>query len=279
MTLFNSPTVLTKELKIQQVATGRRIRLSTNFLDNFGFQAGTRLMAKRCTQGFDLVPTTSPTSPWKVHTRRYGHRRNNPTESIIDIQNNSFINQVIPEGVDRLHFTLMNQHILVRPVYAPLFNIRRSMRNVADVKAFLALSSGLDAIAFTNVGFNIQGVLDWRPQEARDKQDFTETGICTFLANHKPQYVFNEDLSTVDVKQLAKRLNANGPVSMLSIGLQCDDHSTAKSATLKRADIAQFKPSSRELAYYALKLIEAVDLRLYSLKTYLDGMDRKHKAF
>jgi hypothetical protein len=45
--MFNTPTVLTKELKIQCLpSTGqRRIRLSTNFLRNFGFNPGIRLHA------------------------------------------------------------------------------------------------------------------------------------------------------------------------------------------------------------------------------------------
>jgi len=262
MVNFHTPEALTKELQIQHVAsTGqRRIRLSTNFLGNFGFLPGTRLTARHCSRGFDLVPSTQANSPWKVHLRRYAHRRNNPTESIIDIQGNDFINKVVPCNVERLHFTLLQNQILVRPVYAPLFHIRQRMQNCTEkgLCSFLALSSGLDAVAFAKAGFSIQAVLDWRPPEVRDAADLTETGLCTVLANHKPRLVFNEDITRVDMRRLAGKLRTIGDVAMLGIGLQCDDFSSAKSASHKRAERAEFRPSSRELGFYATRLIDEV---------------------
>jgi DNA (cytosine-5)-methyltransferase 1 len=258
--MFHTPTSLTKELKIQRVAsTGkRRIRLSTNFLNGFGFLPGTRLAAQIQSTGFDLFPTQQADSPWQVHSRAYAHRRNNPTESIIDIKGNAFIDRVVPAAVERLHFTLLQQRIIVRPVYAPLFHIRRSMRDRTGeaLKAFLELSSGLDGIAFANAGFNIDAVLEWRPPEARDVTDLTETGICTFLKNHKPRFVINEDIAAVDMRALANRLKDVEPLALLSIGIQCDDFSSVKSFALRRAEVAEFRPSSRELGYYAAKLIE-----------------------
>lgn len=207
-------------------------------------------------QGFDLVP--QPASSWKVHERAYTQRKNNPLETIIDIQSEAFIQRVIPVGVERLHFTMQPQQIAVRPVFAPLFHIRRALQHSDPFNCFLALSSGLDAFSFTDVGFRIQAVLDWRPPEARDTQDLTETGLCTFLANHQPELVFNEDITTVEPGRISEQLQQCGPIAVLSIGLQCDDFSTAKSARLKRQEIAEFRPSSRELGYYAMKLIEGI---------------------
>jgi DNA (cytosine-5)-methyltransferase 1 len=248
---------LTKELKIQETSGRRRIRVSTNFLDRFGFSPETRLAARLCGTGFDLVPTSAMDSPWKVHRRSYPQRRNNPTESVIDISLGEILSPSVPCGVDRLHYTFTPGRIQVRPVYEPLFHVRRSMKSAPTLASFMAMSSGLDAHAFHEAGFDIRGLLEYRPNEARDKIDLTESGVCTFLANHRPSVVFNEDISRVDMRRVRRSVARQiGTLALLQIGLQCDDFTTVKSPRLKREEMATFRPSSRELGHYALRLVE-----------------------
>ncbi len=250
---------LTKELKIQETSGRRRIRVSTNFLDRFGFKPETRLTARVRGAGFDLLPSLDSASPWKVHRRSYPQRRNNPTESVIDISLGEGLSPIVPCGVERLHYTFTSGCIQVRPVYAPLFHVRRSMKSSPTMASFMAMSSGLDAHAFARAGFDIRGLLEYRPGEVRDTVDLTESGVCTFLANHKPSVVFNEDISRVDMDRVRRSVGRNiGALALLQIGLQCDDFSTVKSPRLKREEMLSFRPATRELGHYALRLVEAL---------------------
>lgn len=255
---FHKPTLLTKELKIQTVSgIGRRIRLSTNFLRDFGFTAGTRLDISLGSRKGTIKPAEE--GNWKVHERRYPQRKNNPTESVIEFSNQGMLDALAPAGYDRIHFTISDNRIQLRPVAQALFHIRKKFRQTNTLEAFMALSSGLDAWTFREAGFNMGAILEYRPREVRDSIDLTETGMCTFLRNNRAKLALNEDITTIDIERVGRLLERHvGHVAVLSLGLQCDDFSNAKSARLKEKEIAEFLPSSRELGYYATKLIERV---------------------
>ena len=247
--------MLTKELKVQELETGRKIRLSSNLLRNFGFTPQTRLAVHHDSRALILAPDEGGSI--KVHERRYGGTRSR--EAVIELASQQLIDRFLPSGYDRVHFTFERSRLTLRPVCPHLFHIRKAFRTVDTLHAFMALSSGVDAAAFADVGFRISAALDWRPPEARDRSDLTESGIQTFLANHQPSLVFNEDLTTVNSLNVGAILRRKlGPIACLSIGLQCDDFSSVKSAALKRTECQEFRPSSRELGYYATKLLENV---------------------
>jgi DNA (cytosine-5)-methyltransferase 1 len=269
---FHRPEVLTKELKVQQVpGVGRRVRLSTNFLRDFGFNAGTRLDVQLGSRKGIIVP--SDEGNWKVHERSYRRRKNNPTESVIEFASQPLLDRMIPAGHDRVHFTLSRGRIEVRPVRQALFYIRKRFRSAESLEAFMALSSGLDAWTFREAGFNLAGVLEYRPQEARDTIDLTETGICTFLRNNAVKLAFNEDITTIDIERVGRLVEERvGPLAVISCAVQCDDFSNAKSARLKEREIAEFRPSSRELGYYATKLIE----RLQPASVFIENVPGWH---
>jgi len=141
----------------------------------------------------------------------------------------------------------------------PAFHIRQRMQNCTEkgLCSFLALSSGLDAVAFAKAGFSIQAVLDWRPPEVRDAADLTETGLCTVLANHKPRLVFNEDITRVDMRRLAGKLRTIG--MWLCWGSVCSATISAPpNQPATRGRRGGVSPSSRELGFYATRLIDEV---------------------
>ena len=246
--------ILTKELKVQTLPTGRKVRISSNLLRGFGFTPETRLGTEQL--GQDLILRPQPDGPFKVHERGYADR---PRETVIELASQDLINRILPSAWDRIHFTFRPESITLRPLAPQLFAIRKSFRHADSLNAFMALSSGLDASVFKESGFRIRAALDWRPNEARDSKDLTESGLQTFLANHNPDIVINEDLASCNPQDIAALVKSRiGPIATLSIGLQCDDWSNCKSPALKRIEMAEFRPSSRELGYYATKLIEAL---------------------
>lgn len=247
--------ILTKELQVQELPIGRKIRVSSNVIREFGFTPATRLGV--VSSGKAVVLSPQADGLIKVHERGYAGLR--PPETVIELSSQPLINGLLPAGWNRVHFTFETSRITIRPVAPQLFHIRKEFRRVRHLDAFMTLSSGLDASAFAAAGFRISAVLEWRPPEARDDNDLSETGMRTFLANHQPLLAFNEDLTTINPRTTAALVRQKiGIVACLSCGLQCDDWSLAKSATLKRAEMAEFAPSSRELGYYATKLLEEV---------------------
>lgn len=250
--------MLTKELKVQSLPGGRKLRVSSNLLRPLGFTPETRLSVKA--QRGSLILSADPSGDLKVHERSYNAGRR-PREAVIEISSQKAIDGLLPPGWDRVHWTFTPSSAVLRPVQPRLFWIRKQFREVDRLHAFMTLSSGIDARVFQDSGFSITATLDWRPPEARDagRPDASETGVHTTVVNTPPRFVFNEDISTVDASRVASLLRSKvGPIATLSCGLQCDDHSQAKSAKLKQAEMAAFLPGARELGYYATKLIEEV---------------------
>jgi DNA (cytosine-5)-methyltransferase 1 len=262
---INAPEVATKELALQHnVASSERwLRVSSNMLNLFGFEPGAhferRVLGHGC--GFELA-LTCRRDAIKVHRRTYKHRRNNPFETVIDIRGQSFINSAVPVGADRVHYTFRNGVIVGRPVYDRTFHIRKAIRDPkTPLEAFIGLSSGIDAISFGpgGAGFGLQGLLEYRPQEARDgARDKTETGIMTAMANHAFRFVFNEDIYRVDFGQLAETLKGQPRVAVLVLSPQCDDFTQIKARSLREASIASLD-TTVDMGYECLKLIETIN--------------------
>jgi DNA (cytosine-5)-methyltransferase 1 len=119
------------------------------------------------------------------------------------------------------------------------------------------MSAGVDVHCLASAGFSIRAVLEYRPQERRDKQDLTETGALNILANSKPSLLFNQDISKVDWSGVQQSLNNYEPVSLLHISLQCDDFSNAKTSGLKQRSLDNLDTSA-DLVYDALRMTETV---------------------
>ncbi len=255
---FHTPELFTKELAVQTFGEGqRRVRLSSNLIRGLGFEPHSRIAVQPGCGGLVVRPDVN--GSMQVYERNYPQRPRGGREAVVEFATPSLMRH-IPNHCDRVHFEVRAGEIRIRPVGPKLFHIRQSFRKARELSAFMAMSSGLDAWVFSQAGMRVRAALEYRPQEARDVTDKTETGMRTFLANNRDVVLaYNEDVSTADFNRIARDVRSRvGPVAVVSIGLQCDDHSNAKSASKKREEIATFEPSARELVHYALNLVEAL---------------------
>lgn len=252
------PDVVTKELAIANRDNKRRIVLSTNFLKLLGWERGVR---------HDVIPMNldglcikyNPQGNQQIYQRRYNSRKNNPFETQIDIANQSIIDSGIPKYTERLHFEMRRGEIVIRPLKNQTFSIRKSLtdRVSSELAAFVAMTAGVDVRCLKDCGFSIDSILEYRPQEKRDKSDFTETGAVNVLANAKPRLMFNEDISKVDMRMVERLMGEGPPIALLHLSLQCDDFTNLKNSRAKEESIESLD-TSVDLLYDGLRLIETV---------------------
>ncbi|WP_432263402.1 DNA cytosine methyltransferase [Cupriavidus sp. TMH.W2] len=254
----NAPDIITKELQIARVAGRRKIRLSSNWLPLIGFEAGVRHDVSPIGVHEGLRLTFSAEGRQKVYQRRYARRRSNPFETVVEIGSQSVLDQGIPGYAERLHFTLRHGEIVIRPLPNHTFAIRHRLRAENNpFAAMVAMTSGIDVRCLMDSGFHIDSVLEYRPHEARDKYDLTETGALNVLANARPRVLINEDISRVDWDTVRTLMDGGPQIAVMHVSLQCDDFSTVKGANIRRQAVDDLT-TSRDLAYDALRMVETI---------------------
>jgi DNA (cytosine-5)-methyltransferase 1 len=256
---FSIPDLITKDLKLGQTpAGGKRIRLSSNFLNLMGFESGTRTTISPSGQLNGLMITTDMAGKTKIYSRSYTQRKNNPIESLIDIQNQKLISDCIPSYAERVHIALRHGNINITPLANESFSIRRKLAHAANpFESFVAMTSGVDIKCMIETGFTIQGVLEYRPQEARDKNDLTETGALNVLANSSPKYLFNQDISKINWRQVEDYMKDDEPVSLLHVSLQCDEFGQSKDLKAKQRSVENLD-TTVDLVYDGLRMVETL---------------------
>lgn len=125
------------------------------------------------------------------------------------------------------------------------------------LQAFLAMSSGIDGRCLVGCGFEIDSLLEFRPNEKRDNRDLTETGALNALANISPRLLINEDISRVNWNMVREHVEAGPQIAIAHISLQCDDFSVAKANKFKQQSIDDLS-TTRDLVYDALRMIETI---------------------
>jgi DNA (cytosine-5)-methyltransferase 1 len=253
------PEIVTKELALASVGGRRRFRLSSNFLPVMGFVPGERHTVEvEPGLGGMVLKLSDSAGAIKVYERQYrNRRRNNPFETVVEVANQRLLDAAIPAYTERVHLTLQHGQIAVRPLANRTFSIRRSMRGRADLDAMVAMTAGVDVRCLMDCGFRVDSILEFRPQEARDRMDLTESGALNVLANSSPRVLFNEDITRIDWERVKGVMAGGPPIAVLHISLQCDDFSKAKGKALKLAAMDDLS-TSRDLVYDALRMIETV---------------------
>ncbi len=253
------PETFTKQLKINQLENKRRIRLSSNILDVMGWKNNIRtsIVSLGLDQGIEI--TRDVTGKTKIYQRTYKKRKNNPfLETQIDIQNQQLIDSSICRYTKDLHFDISAERIRISPLPNRTFSIRRAIKHAKELEAFVAMSSGIDMHSIKKIGFNISGLLEYRPQEKRDKNDLTETGVLNAMAQNYIANVFNEDISKINWNHVKNKFEKEEPVSLLHISLQCDDFSNVKANKLKQQSIQELD-TTIDLVYDALRCVETIN--------------------
>ncbi|WP_414487049.1 DNA cytosine methyltransferase [Stenotrophomonas maltophilia] len=238
------PELVTKTLKVlcspQPDGTVRRkLRLSSNLLPLLGYQPGARFNAKQLGAGAGIELQFAPDGGNKIHCREYARLRARPLEAQIDLQNQQLLDASIPSYTEAVSWHLTpNGKITIKPLANRAFSIGRSLRQrrAADrLEAFVALASGVDIALMEAEGFRVIAALDWRPNEARDKSDKTETGALNATTNSQHlRFLFNEDVFAANWAQIRGQV---GAVPVMHCSPQCDDFSTLKGHQARQASI------------------------------------------
>lgn len=254
---INIPQIITKELALTNAGVRRKFRMCSNFLPLVGFEKDQRHDVKVIPGMGGLRLTTSSEGSQKVYSRRYNARRNNPLETVIEIGAQSILDAAIPSYTERVHVTMRNGEIIIKPLANRTFSIRRAMRDERDLFATVAMTSGIDVRCLMDSGFKIDSILEYRPHESRDTADKTETGALNCLANARPRLLLNEDISRVDW-DMVRGLMADAPqIATMHLSLQCDDFSLVKASSLKQQSIDDLS-TTRDLVYDGLRMIETI---------------------
>lgn len=258
---FHCPKVITKQLKINQIADGRRkVRISSNFIEMMGFEAGLRIeAAPSIAGGFDV--RLSESGSQKVHSRRYNRRRsNNPLESLIEFSSSELINSTFPPAAERFHVTMVRGEIKIRPIPNRVFNISKRFKGHHPYNALVAMTGGVDIHCLDRAGFRSDVVIEHRPLEARDVKTgrrLSEVNALNTLRNGRPRVLINEDIYQVDPERVKRLCDEGDPIALGHFSICCTEFTTAKSKSLKAKSVAN-QTTTVDQIYPVLKNIETM---------------------
>ena len=256
----NVPDIATKQLAFRQRAGRRVLTISSNLLTLFGFTKGDDvietslgkgkgMVIERCYDLFSDAPTK------KVYSRTYPRRKNNPLETLLEVSSQKLLNESFPKECSRVHVRFERGRVTITPLQTV------SERGVANAhradpgSTFAALTSGVDLASLRSEGFSVSAILEWRPQESRDKTDLTETGALCALANSGPLHaLFNEDVTSAALNEIEHAMSRN-PVMLFHASPQCDDHTPLKAGKLKERHNDE-ATSSEDMIIDLLNVIE-----------------------
>ena len=256
---------LTKQVAFKKMGPDKRkLVLSTNWLPLVDFEAGAPTMERSLgdNKGIEVVRVydllDAPLKTKKVYSRQYKRRKNNPLETLLDIGKQSLLSRSFPNECTHVHVTFTKGRILITPLFAKQHVAIENAKKTKDyLSVFAALTSGVDLYSLEKNGFNTRSIIEWRPQEARDKKDFTETGALNVLANIKGmRNVYNENINTVNVNHIVKDVE-NNPFMLFTASPQCDDYSNVKAKSLKDSSLVDLS-SSIDMTYDLLRIVDAL---------------------
>jgi len=176
---INIPNKATKQLKFQECKTGKKLVVSTNFLPLFGFNKDAKVVEELIGYGMGIrvrLANSKDLKVKKVYSREYKSRKNNPLETLLDIRGQKLLNEAFASNISTVHILFSHGEILITPITNIKAQIIKKFKDTSEpLKTFLAASSGVDGYSLSKKGFSIETLLEFRPNEKRDKQDFTET--------------------------------------------------------------------------------------------------------
>lgn len=169
---FYKPSNATKQLKLQNCSSGRKLVVSTNWLPLFGFEADSRVKEELISKGkgirISLVDKEEANTK-KVYTRQYKSRKNNPIETLLDIRSQKLINDAFPEDTENVHILFSYGEIVITPISNRKNKATKQFKSSKNkFNTFLACSSGVDAVSLVRKGFSIETCLEYRPQDTHD---------------------------------------------------------------------------------------------------------------
>lgn len=237
---INIPEVATKQLQLQKCSAGRKLVISTNLLKLFGFNENENVTEELIGENKGIriaLATSSEQKQKKVYTRTYPSRKNNPIETMLDIRSQTLLNKAFPQDTEKVHIVFRQGEILITPITNKQAQAIKNFKKTDNIlSTFLACSSGVDGKCLEDDGFTIEIILEYRPNEKRDKTDFTESGAINAISNISAKYLINEDIMNLDLEKIAE-MTSQSNMTFGHFSIQCDDFSQAKAKSLKESSV------------------------------------------
>ena len=258
----NAPELATKQIAFRRKGDQRILTISSNLLVLFGFEKGDAVTETSRGKGKGVViervsDLFSDRPVKRVYGRHYPRRRNNPFEHQLEVASQRLIDEAFPAECSRVHVLFEPGRVTVTPIVTIAEKAKANAHRADPDSVFAALTSGVDLVSMRQEGFSVTAVLEWRPPEARDKQDLSETGVMAALANSGPLHaVFNEDITSCVLDTIAGALEKSPPM-ILHASPQCDDHSSLKAKSLK-AEAEENATSTADMILDLLAIIERI---------------------
>lgn len=262
------PTLVTKQLKMNQVGDLRRVRVSSNFLKLVGFEPGMNIKvipANEPLTGFSVVPSVEGDGTHIVYERSYkkkSGRSNNPLEAVIEFSSKQLIQNCFPSYTENFHVEMRQGVVKIRPIKNRVFSIIKKFKSQSPLYSMFVCTGGVDAYLAKTVGFIPEICLEHRPEEARDRasgRNLSEVHALNCLVNlNTIKYLFNEDIHNFDLKYFEEILRESNPIGLYHATLVCDDYSNAKSLNAKENSLMDLS-TSVDMVYPTLKQIEVLN--------------------
>jgi len=259
----NVPHIATKKLRFRKNGDRRILTISSNFLSMFGFEKGDAVIETSLgnSQGIEISRVQDTLDVVgrikRVYARRYPRRRNNPLEHQVEVSSQKLLDEAFPADCTHVHVQFQQNRLRVTPIYSTKQRALSNAERADPDSVFAALTSGVDLSSMRSEGFSVSAVLEWRPPEARDKSDLSETGMVAALANSGPLIAaFNEDVTSCAIDRIALALEKTPPM-VFHASPQCDDHSPLKSKADK-AQALEDTSSTSDMMIDLLNIIEKV---------------------
>lgn len=256
----NVPEIATKQLAFRHNGNRRILTISSNLLILFDFNKGDDvveiskgdgkgMVIERSYDLFDQKPTK------KVYARSYPKRKNNPLETQLEISSQKMLDKSFPHDCTRVHIRFERGRITITPLRSISERSNANAQIADPTSTFAALTSGVDLMSLREEGFSISAILEWRPQESRDKTNLTETGaLCAISNSGSLHALFNEDVTSAALNEIERAMEKK-PVMLFHASPQCDDHTPLKPKNLKERHNAN-AVSSEDMIIDLLNIIE-----------------------
>lgn len=256
----NVPEVATKQLAFRHKGSRRILTISSNLLTLFDFNKGDDIVETSLGKGKGMVIERAydlfdKTPIKKVYARSYPRRKNNPLETQLEVSSQKLLDESFPADCTRVHVRFERGRVVVTPLRTMSERAIANAQKANPASTFAALTSGVDLMSLREEGFSVSAVLEWRPQESRDKTDLTETGALCAIANSGPLHaLFNEDVTSAVLNEIERAMERN-PVMLFHASPQCDDHTPLKASKIKERHNDE-ATSSEDMIIDLLNVIE-----------------------
>jgi DNA (cytosine-5)-methyltransferase 1 len=272
MVSVNVPDVATKQLKVRRNEDRKIVTLSSNWLALFQIDGSKRVVEESMGPGKGIRVRLANDDDIeqgirtkKVYERTYTRRSANPIndsarrkELQVEIASQKLINESLGAECEYVHITFKQGELLFVPMDRQKYELLQSLKGDEKINTLVALTGGVDCAVLEESGFRVDTVVEYRPQEKRDKTDYTEMTSMSALVNSKPRVLINEDIYTLNPVKLAA-LVGDTPLSVGHFSIQCDDFSNVKNKKQKASSVEDMS-STIDMIIPVLDMISALSI-------------------